>query len=133
MDYHITARRLDAHGSLAATKQAEILPDTDPKGREDAFNPVELLLAALAACMLKGAQRMASLLDFRLDGITISLTASRQDAPPKITAITCRIEVDSDETDHRLALLHKNILKYGTISTTLSAALTLTGTLSRMG
>jgi len=131
MDYHLTARRVDEHGSLARTKQAEVVLDTDLKGRSDAFNPVELLLAALAACMLKGAERMIPLLDFRLEGVEITLTANRQDAPPKLTGITYEIVVDSDESDHRLQLLHKNILKYGTISNTLSGALTLTGSLRR--
>jgi len=131
MDYHLTARRVDEHGSLARTKQAEVVLDTDLKGRSDAFNPVELLLAGLAACMLKGAERMIPLLDFRLEGVEITLTANRQDAPPKLTGITYEIVVDSDESDHRLQLLHKNILKYGTISNTLSGALTLTGSLRR--
>ena len=131
MDYHLTARRVDEHGSLARTKQAAVVLDTDLKGRSDAFNPVELLLAALAACMLKGAERMIPLLDFRLEGVEITLTANRQDAPPKLTGITYEIVVDSDESDHRLQLLHKNILKYGTISNTLSGALTLTGSLRR--
>ena len=131
MDYHVTARRVDDHGGLACTKQAEIVLDTDLKGRADAFNPVELLLAALAACMLKGAERMIPLLDFRIEGVEIALTGSRQDAPPKLTRITYEIVIDSDESDHRLRLLHKNILKYGTISNTLSGALTLTGSLRR--
>jgi uncharacterized OsmC-like protein len=55
LEYHVTARRLDAHGSVAQCKQAELTLDTDVKGRADAFNPAELLLAAVAACMIKGS------------------------------------------------------------------------------
>jgi uncharacterized OsmC-like protein len=54
LEYEIRATRTDAHGSRALCKGAEITLDTDISGRVDAFNPAELLLAALAACMIKG-------------------------------------------------------------------------------
>lgn len=50
LTYTIAARRLDAHGSEARCKDATITLDTGLAGRPDAFNPAELLLAALAAC-----------------------------------------------------------------------------------
>ncbi len=59
------------------------------------------------------------------------LEADRQDSPPKLLRIRYVIEVDSDETDQRLDLLHRNVLKYGTISNTLSGAVPLEGTLRR--
>jgi uncharacterized OsmC-like protein len=64
--YRITATRLGPHGSLAARKQAEIALDTDPAGRQDAFNPAELLLAAVAACMIKGIERVTPMISFDL-------------------------------------------------------------------
>ena len=54
LEYRVTARRTDALGSVAAARRAEIVLDTDLAGRSDAFNPAELLLAAVAACMIKG-------------------------------------------------------------------------------
>ncbi len=51
LEYEVSAGRLDAHGSLARCKSAEITLDTDVSGRPDAFNPAELFLAAIAACM----------------------------------------------------------------------------------
>ena len=95
------------------------------------MNPVELLLAALAACMLKGIERVTPMLNFRIDGAEVRLEAVRQGAPPKLTLIRYEIIVDSPETDQRLDLLHRNVLKYGTISNTLSAAVPLDGTLRR--
>ncbi|MCB6178777.1 OsmC family protein [Rhodobacter sp. Har01] len=133
MEYRVQARRIDAHGSLASAKDAEVVLDTDLAGRRDAMNPVELLLAALAACMLKGIERVTPLLDFRIDGAEVRLEALRQDAPPKLTLIRYEIIVDSPETQARLALLHRNVLKYGTISNTLSAAVPLEGSLRRKG
>jgi uncharacterized OsmC-like protein len=131
MEYRVHARRIDAHGSLAVAKEAEVTLDTDLAGRRDAMNPVELLLAALAACMLKGIERVTPMLHFQIDGAEVRLEAVRQDVPPKLTLIRYEIFVDSAETDQRLALLHRNVLKYGTISNTLSAAVPLEGTLRR--
>jgi uncharacterized OsmC-like protein len=130
-EYRVVARRIDSHGSLAKAKQAEVVLDTDLAGRQDAMNPVELLLSALAACMLKGVERVTPMLKFRIDGAEVSLEAVRQDAPPKLTLIRYEIVVDSDESDQRLDLLHRNILKYGTISNTLGGAVPLEGTLRR--
>ena len=131
MEYHVSARRIDAHGSLARAKEAEVVLDTDLAGRRDAMNPVELLLSALAACMQKGVERVTPLLQFQIDGVEIALEGVRQDAPPRLVAIRYEIVVDSPESDQRLDLLHRNILKYGTISNTLSAALPLEGGLRR--
>ena len=133
MEYRVRARRIDAHGSLATAKEAEVALDTDLGGRRDAMNPVELLLSALAACMLKGIERVTPMLHFRLEGAEVRLEAVRQDAPPKLTLIRYEIIVDSVETDQRLDLLHRNILKYGTISNTLTSAVPLEGTLRRAG
>ena len=131
MDYSLTARRVDEHGSLAVARGAEVVLGTDLAGRPDAMNPVELLLAALAACMIKGVERVTPMLQFDLRGVTVHLQAIRQDAPPKLVQIRYEIIVDSDETDARLDLLLRNILKYGTISNTLKYAVPLEGRLIR--
>jgi uncharacterized OsmC-like protein len=131
MQYDVTARRLDATGSLATSHGAEVRLATDMEGRMDALNPVELLLSALAACMIKGAERVCPTLKFQLDGMTVALEADRQDSPPKLTAIRYQITVATPEPDARIELLHRNILKYGTISNTLAAAVPLTGTIRR--
>jgi uncharacterized OsmC-like protein len=130
-EYRVAARRIDSHGSLATAKEAEVVLDTDLAGRQDAMNPVELLLSALAACMLKGIERVTPMLKFRIDGAEVSLEAVRQDAPPKLTLIRYEIVVDSDESDQRLDLLRRNNLKYGTISNTLGGAVPLEGPLRR--
>jgi uncharacterized OsmC-like protein len=133
MSYTVRARRVDAHGSTAETKDAVLTLDTDMAGRRDAFNPVELLLAALAACIIKGIERVTPILRFSLRGVEVEVEAVRQDAPPLLSSVTYRIVVDTDESDHRLELLHANVRKFGTISNTLAAATTLEGTLVRKG
>lgn len=131
LEYAVTAKRLDDTGSEATAGGARIILDTGMAGRPDAFNPAELLLASLAACMIKGAERVAPMIKFELRGLEVSLQGQRQDSPPKMLAITYELMVDTSETDERIELLHKNIRKYGTISNTLDAALELSGTIRR--
>ena len=129
--YQVSARRIDSHGSEATTKEARIVLDTDVAGRLDAFNPAELLLAAVAACMIKGIERATPTLKFDLRAVEVRLHGERQDSPPNMVAITYELIVDTDETDQRLDLLHKNVRRYGTISNTVAAALKLEGTIGR--
>lgn len=131
LEYRVIARRIDSHGSEAMTKQARIVLDTDMAGRADAFNPAEMLLASLAACILKGTERVVPMLAFDLRGIEVSLHGLRQDSPPKMIRIDCEIVVETHESDARLALLHKNLQKYGTIYNTLAEATELVGTIRR--
>ena len=131
LEYHVIAHRLDSHGSLVAAKEASLIADTDLAGRPDAFNPVELLLGALSACLIKGAERVLPALGFDLRGIEVSLHAVRQDSPPKLLSIDYLITVDTDEPDNRIELLHTNIRKYGTISNTLSLAVPIAGKIVR--
>lgn len=133
LSYHVTARRIDSHGSVAQAKDAELLIDTDMAGRADAFNPAEMLLASLSACILKGTERVIPLLGFDLRGIEVRLEGVRQDNPPKMIRIDYEIVVDTDESDQRIELLHKNLQKYGTIYNTLAGAITLAGTIRRKG
>ena len=131
LEYRIEARRVDSHGATATTKAAEILLDTDLKGRPDAFNPAELLLAAVAACMIKGIERVTPMLEFELTAVEVKLHGFRQDSPPKMTLIEYDLIIDTQESDQRLDLLHKNVRKYGTISNTVAEATRLEGTIRR--
>ena len=131
LEYRVNARRIDNHGSEATTKEARIVLDTDMAGRLDAFNPAELLLASLAACILKGTERVIPMLDFDLRGIEVSLHGIRQDSPPRMFGIDYEIVVETDESDARLDLLHRNLQKFGTIYNTLTDATRLSGTIRR--
>ncbi|MCQ2036329.1 OsmC family protein [Stutzerimonas kunmingensis] len=131
MTFRVHARRVDAHGSTAQCKQAEIALDTDLAGRADAFNPAELLLAALSACMIKGIERVTPILKFQLRGVEVRVQGVRQDVPPRMESIEYEIIVDSDESEQRLALLHENVKKYGTVFNTVAPGTALSGVLRR--
>ncbi len=51
--------------------------------------------------------------------------------PPKMVSISYELIVDTDESDQRLDLLHRNVRKYGTVSNTIAAATKLEGTIRR--
>jgi uncharacterized OsmC-like protein len=131
LEYRVSAKRIDAHGSVAQCKGAEVVLDTDVNGRPDAFNPAELFLAALAACMIKGIERAIPMLEFELRGVEVRLHGVRQDSPPRMVAIDYELIVDTDENDRRLNLLHTNVRRFGTISNTVAAAAELTGRIVR--
>ena len=131
LTFLVQARRVDAHGSTADCKDARLVLDTDLAGRRDAFNPAELLLAALSACMIKGIERVVPILRFELRGVQVRVEGVRQDVPPKLESIRYEIVVDTDESDHRLALLHENVRKYGTVFNTVAPGTDLAGSLRR--
>ena len=131
LEYTVDVDRLDEHGSLARCKQAEVTLDTGTAGRADAFNPAELLLTALAACMIKGIERVTPMLKFEYRRVHIHLRGIRQDSPPLMSEITYEIQFDTDESDHRLDLLHANVKKFGTVFNTIARATNLTGTIRR--
>lgn len=132
LNYRISARRIDGHGSIATAKSAQVALDTDIGGRDDAMNPVELLLSALAACIIKGIERVAPMIHFSFEGVELELEAVRQDVPPKLVSIDYRLLVSTTETDQRLELLHANVRKYGTIYNTLASSIALSGTIGRL-
>ncbi|MGA7974085.1 MAG: OsmC family protein [Pseudolabrys sp.] len=131
LEYRVSARRIDSHGGVATTKDAEITLDTDVNGRSDAFNPAELFLAAIAACMIKGIERVTPMLHFDLRGVEVHLRGARQDSPPRMVSVDYELIVDTDEDDRRLELLHENVRKYGTIFNTVATALALEGVIRR--
>jgi uncharacterized OsmC-like protein len=131
LEYEINATRVDAHGSVARCKGAEIVLDTDIKGRVDAFNPAELLLAAVAACILKNIERIAPMIHFEYRGVNVAVRGVRQDSPPKMIRINYTLTVDTDENERRLDLLHENVRNYGTIYNTVAAGTELTGAIRR--
>ena len=133
LSFHVIAHRLDAHGSVARCKGAELSLDTDLSGRPDAFNPAELLLAALSACMIKSIERVTPILKFQLRGVEVRVHGVRQDVPPRLESIDYEILVDSDESEQRLALLHDNVRRFGTVFNTVAPGTRLSGVLRRVG
>lgn len=132
LTFTLKANRLDERGSIVGTKQTELEIDTSVGGRQDAMNPVELLLAALAACMLKGVERLAPTIGFSFGEIAIDFVAQRPDQEARIDTITYIIRIVTDEPDSKLELLHKNLQKQGTIYNTVKLGTNLSGVIRRV-
>lgn len=132
MTFQLKAHRVDSAGSMVECKQAQINIDTSMAGRPDAMNPMELLLASLAACLLKGIERIAPTLNFDYSGAEVSYIAHRPEQEAIVSDIHYRLVLDTNENDARLELLHKNLQKFGTIYNTVKMGTNLTGTISRL-
>ncbi len=131
LEYFVTSKFADGAGQ-AFCKDAVIPLDAALDSRSDAFNPAELLLAALSACMTKGALRAAKLNNFNIRAVEVRLKGTRQDAPPRMARIEYEMLVDTDEPDRRLDLIHQNVLKFGTVTSTVAAGTKLTGKITRL-
>ncbi len=131
MAFNVVSVRQSAHASESRCKDAVITLDTDMAGNREAFNPAELLLAALSACMIKGIERVTPILKFSLRGVEVHVHGVRQDVPPCMESITYEIVVDTDEPDRRLDLLHDNVRKYGTVFNTVAPGTELSGVIRR--
>ncbi|AWI62215.1 hypothetical protein AB395_00006592 (plasmid) [Sinorhizobium fredii CCBAU 45436] len=81
--------------------------------------------------MIKGIERVMPILASSLDGVDVILHAVRQDEPPGIVSVDYELAVDTDETDQRLELLHKNVRKCGTISKNVALTARLDGVIRR--
>ena len=132
MEFHVITRRENEQGSTAICKQARLTLDTAMQGRGDAFNPAELLLASLSACIIKGIERISAMLDFSFSRLEVHVHGIRQDVPPKMESIHYEVRVDTNETDQRLELLHDNIRKYGTVYNTIAPGTELSGRVVRI-
>ncbi len=63
--------------------------------------------------------------------MTVHVHGIRRNVPPKLEQIDYEILVDTDEPDSRLALLHENVKKYGTVFNTVAPGTLLQGVLRR--
>lgn len=131
--FELQAKRINDHASSVSAKEVSFEIDSGVNPRPDAFSPMELLLAAQAACFLKGIERVSPTLNFEFSTVDINLTATRPINEARIDEIRYEIKVGTQESDERLELLHKNLKKHGTIFNTISAGTSLSGHLVRLG
>ena len=132
LEYQIKASSKAGGKASAIANKTEIRFDAS-SGRDDMLpNPAELLLTALAACILKNVERYAGILHFSYRSARISIKGQRNDLPPMMQKIDYILEIDTDVDDRKLQLWHKNIIKFGTISNTLASATDLNGVIKRM-
>lgn len=128
--YDVTATTSGAGVGEIRTKRTVVLFDSSPRQGDELPGPADLVTAAFAACIIKNVERMSEILPFAYRSATVEVHAERQDRPPKITRIRYAIEIDTDEPEHRVELLHRNIERHGTIFNTLASACDVSGTIA---
>ena len=131
LEHQFTVTCRDEAGSVNSTLKARADFDPSLAGRPSTLNPVELRLASPAACSIKGGGRSAPMLWFQFRSVDVRLRVAREGTPPPLLWISYGLTIDADEPKRKLELPHTNVRKHGKISTTLSAAVTLTGTINR--
>lgn len=127
MTFRVSAKRIDDSGSLVTAKETQLVIDTGMAGRLDALNPVELLLASLSACMIKGIERVAGTLGVDYTSVAVELIAHRPENEARITDISYILNIGTSADSNKLDLLHKNLMKFGTIYNTVGAGTNLSG------
>lgn len=127
--YTVRAHTLSHGTSEAALGRQTLVFDTSPGGDPALPGPAEMLCAAFAACLLKNVERFSRILPFAYEEATVEVVAWRQDSPPRFTRIRYDLRMQSDEPEHRVDLLHRNLRKHGTVYNTLAATCDVDGVL----
>jgi uncharacterized OsmC-like protein len=125
--YEVEAATKGPGVSTATTREAQISLDSSADQSETLFGPADLLAAALAACILKNVERFSHRLPFRYRAARVKVVAERADTPPRIVRFSYRLDIETDEPPHRVDLLHRNIVKFGTIYNTLAPTCEISG------
>ncbi len=127
LQYEITASSVKGGKATANANMSEVEFDASA-GRDDVLpNPAELLLTALAACILKNVERYSEILHYPYRSARITVKGTRSDSPPAMERIEYILEIDTGVDERKLKNWHKNILKFGTISNTIARACELKG------
>jgi len=129
LSYQIKAQSKSGGKALAEANNASIYFDASAGRKDNLPNPAELLLTSLAACILKNVERFSEILKFDYTKASIKINGFRNDKPPYMSKINYVLKVESNMDLKKLQLLHKNILKFGTITNTLAKAAELNGTI----
>ena len=129
LSYQIKAESLKGGQAKAIANNGIINFDASAGRQNNLPNPAELLLTSLAACMLKNVERFSKILKYDYVRAEIEIEGFRNEAPPFMSEINYVLKVESSMEEKKLKLLDKNILKYGTITNTLSKAAKLYGTI----
>jgi uncharacterized OsmC-like protein len=130
LSYQIIAHSKYGGEAYAKANNSIVKFDASAGRKNELPNPAELLLTSLAACMLKNVERFSEILKFNYTEAQVEIEGERNDSPPYMSKIRYTLKVKSDMDEKKLNLLHKNILKFGTITNTLAKATDLQGTIT---
>jgi uncharacterized OsmC-like protein len=125
--YEVQAQLLGPGVAEVRAKQSRIAFDSSPQMGDELPGPAELLCGAFAACLLKNVERFSLLLKFEQHGASLTVTAEREQDPPRFTKIRYELSLITDESPQRIALLKRNLVKHGTVYNTLAQVCDIDG------
>ena len=130
-EYNIIAESPTGGEATVKVRRNFIKFDASADNTSSLPNPVELLLSAFAACILKNVERYSKKLHFPYKTAKISVCAVRNDNPPYVKEINYVLEIDTEIPDKKLTMWHKNIIKFGTIVNTMLRVAEVKGTIKK--
>jgi uncharacterized OsmC-like protein len=130
MRYSVEATNLPGGTAAVAAHASTIAFDGSAETGELLPGPAALLAAALAACILKNVERFSGLLPFRYEHARVHVELEREEPPPRIVRARYALRILTDEPEQRLELLHRNIVRFGTVTDTLAAGCDVSGTIA---
>lgn len=132
MEYKVSSEQIITGISTSRTKRAQIYFDSSSGQSEHLFNPAELFLSAFSACMLKNVERFSEMLNFTYKKVSLEVKGIREDKPPRMTGVYYKLSIETDESDERVDLLHRNLKKFGTIINTVENACEVDGAILKI-
>mgnify|MGYP005860338325 CR=1 FL=1 len=123
--YHVTVQRLDEAHAEARVRSFRLATGVRRSDPAVGPNAVETLLAALGTCLLTNVNTLMGQMHVDIRDAYVELQGERQDKPPMLTHIACRLVLVSSEPRSRLETLFGLAQKWGTVSNTLVRAVPL--------
>ena len=127
LEYHLSAQSI-------AHSEANFEINGNPYGfgitsTSDSASPMDLLIGAFSACVLKNVERFSGILKFEYDSASVDIIGLRSDKPPALHSIQYTLKIKSADPKLNGALLMKNLEKFGTIYNTLAKTCEISGEL----
>lgn len=123
--YHVTVQRLDDAHAEARVRTFRLATGARRNDPSVGPNAVETLLAALGTCLLTNVNTLMEQMHVDIRDAYVELQGERQDKPPLLTHITCRLVLVSAEPHGRLETLFGLAQKWGTVTNTLARGVPL--------
>jgi uncharacterized OsmC-like protein len=127
--YEVSGRILQPGLAEVTCNQSVIAFDSSPTQGTALPGPAELFAGAFAACLLKNVERFSEILRFNQSGASVDVVLERNESPPLFARLQYELRVATDEPPWRVALLHRNLRKFGTVYNTIAEACDVTGNL----
>ncbi len=129
LEYKISASSEKGGTARAEAKKSKISFDAAAESGDQYPNPAELYLSSFAACILKNVERYSHILRIPYERAYIKVKGWRSDVPPAMVKVEYILTIVSNEEDHKVDLIHRNVQKFGTIYNTVAKSCEVSGTM----